>query len=66
MANKQASADHLLTSSNPTFQTRAELEAWVVETARAAGADKQARLKALDLIYTVTLAHLHLPEGDNA
>jgi hypothetical protein len=64
MANKPALADHLLTSDNPTFTTRAELEAWAVEMAHWAnctpGQTMRARLDALDLIRRVTLAHLHL------
>jgi hypothetical protein len=52
--------------TDPTFQTRAELEAWAVETARWAnctpGQTMRARLEALDRIRRVTLAHVHLKE----
>lgn len=68
MANKQAPADHLLTSVEPTFTTRAEMIAWVKQTARWAnetpGQTMRLRLDALDRIERVTLAHLHLPEGE--
>jgi len=52
---------------DPTFTTRAELEAWAVETAHWANCTPdqtmRARLEALDLIRRVTLAHVHLKEG---
>lgn len=68
MANKQAPADHLLTSELPTFTTRGELEVWVKQTARwaneAPGQTMRLRLDALDRIERVTIAHLHLPEGE--
>jgi len=57
----------ILHNHEPTFTTRAELEAWAVEMAHWAnctpGQTMRARLEALDLIRRVTLAHVHLGEG---
>lgn len=52
-------------SSDPTFQTRAELEAWAARTAREAQAhhvmgERTSVLEALAVISRVTLAHPHL------
>jgi hypothetical protein len=48
--------------SDPTFTTRAELEAWVKSEALKCGTDKRKQLAALPTIRRVTLAHVHLNE----
>ena len=47
---------------DPKFKTRAELEAWASQTARAAAETgwRSAMLVAVDDIRRVTLAHSHL------
>ena len=47
---------------DPKFETRAELEAWAAQTARAAAETgwRLAMSDALDTIRRVTLAHSHL------
>lgn len=57
-------------SSDPTFQTREELEAWASRLAREAMAhralgERTAMLDALSVIKRVTMAHLHLPTFSN-
>lgn len=56
-------------SSDPTFQTRADLEAWSSRLAREAMAhralgERTAMLDALSVIKRVTMAHIHLPFTD--
>jgi len=58
-----------VTTTDPTFSTRAQLEQWAVLTAKQAAAhqalgERTATLEALALIKRVTLAHLHLPFAD--
>lgn len=48
---------------DPTFATRRELVAWARETAvRALFLPPDARMRVLDEIRRVTLAHLHLED----
>jgi hypothetical protein len=65
-----AHEDQYAPEPDPVFATRAELEAWAVDTAHWAnctpGQTMRARLDALDCIRRVTLAHLHLREGEGA
>ena len=46
----------------PTFTTRADLNAWAQRLARECNGDRRKQLKAVDLIRSVTLAHMHLME----
>lgn len=47
-------------SGDPTFATRAELEAWARQRCRYPDPAPDARLRALEDIKRVTLAHAHL------
>lgn len=47
--------------SDPVFTTRADLAAWARQRLRYPDPAKDARLKALEDIRRVTLAHVHLP-----
>jgi hypothetical protein len=49
---------------DPVFETRAELEMWALNIARDAKRDPAKQLATLDRIRRVTLAHLHLREGE--
>lgn len=47
--------------TDPTFATRADLEAWARQRCRYPDPAPDARLRALEDIRRVTIAHLHLP-----
>jgi hypothetical protein len=49
----------------PTFQTRAVLNAWAQRIARECDGDRRKQLKAVDLIRSVTLAHMYLLTKEN-
>lgn len=51
--------------SDPTFTDRSALMVWVRQRLRYPDPDPNARLKALDDIRRVTLAHVHLPEEEH-
>jgi hypothetical protein len=46
--------------SDPKFETWADLEAWVINTARCAKGHKPSELAAIERILRVTLANMHL------
>lgn len=47
-------------TTDPVFETRAELEAWASASAHSAGSDPKLQLAVLGTIRRVTLAHAHL------
>ncbi|CAB4137235.1 hypothetical protein UFOVP319_17 [uncultured Caudovirales phage] len=52
--------------ANPVFQTRAELASWAKQRLRYPDPAPDAKLRALEDIRRVTLAHVHLPVAPNA
>lgn len=51
----------VLPMSDPTFTNRADLAAWARQRLRYPDPAPDARIKALEDIRRVTLAHVHLP-----
>jgi hypothetical protein len=46
--------------TRPTFTTRADLNAWARRIHEQSDGDRRKQIMAVDLIRSVTLAHMHL------
>jgi len=57
--------DQYAPEPDPVFETRAELANWAVNLAHGVKTHAEA-LPIIEIINRVTLAHLHLREGESA
>lgn len=51
-------------TADPTFTNRADLNAWVKQRLRYPDPAPDAKVRALEDIKRVTIAHLHLPHDE--